>query len=394
MIPDPADRHALLSSHIGTLPPIRGMSMVCQELVSSLSKLTDIEFIGFSKLYPNFLYPGGETTDTTYRAESFENVSVRNILTYYNPFSWMRAGLTIKGAIVHAQWWSHVLAPAYYVVLALCKVRGKKIVITVHNVLPHENSRMNKFLNGIVLRWGDRFIVHSHRNVGELHAIYHIPEERVAMIPLGTLTNYRDEVVSQERAREHLDLPQHGKIILFPGNIREYKGLDVLLEAMPRIRDQCESVILMIAGLPWKNWGVYEEQISQYFLDDNVRLFLHYIPSNELKYYYYASDLVVLPYKEFMSQSGVGSLALVFEKPLIVTDVGGLPDFVKDTRSVVRPNDPGALAERITMVLQDDALKRRLAQDSKELAEVFSWDRIAMETLKLYYSLLKPGMTA
>ena len=378
---------------IGTLPPIKGISPYCQELLESLSKKVKVEFIGFKKLYPDFLYPGGTAVEegNKYNTNSMKNIAIRNILTYYNPLSWIWIGFTIKGKIIHAQWWSHVLAPVYFVVLSICKCRRKKIIITVHNVLPHESSKLNKFLNGVVLCWGDMFIVHSTRNIEEMHKIFGIHKENIFKIPHGILGSFKDEIVTHEDAREKLKLPLDGKIILFFGNIREYKGLDVMLEAFSYVIDEVNNVLLVIAGYPWVKWEKYEELIEKNNLNKNIKLFLEFIPSDEAKYFYYASDLFVLPYREFMSQSGAGAVALAFEKPLIVTDVGGLPELVKDKNFVVEPNNPRALAEKILLALGDDELLKKLSEDSRDLAEEYSWDKIAEKTIEVYRCVLGGG---
>lgn len=375
---------------IGTLPPIKGISPYCQELLESLSKKVKVEFIGFKKLYPDFLYPGGTAVEDSnkYNTNLMKNAVIRNILTYYNPLSWIWIGFTIKGKIIHAQWWSHVLAPVYFVVLSICKCRRKKIIITVHNVLPHESSKLNKFLNGVVLCWGDMFIVHSTRNIEEMNRIFGVPEEKIIRIPHGILGSFKDGMVTQEDAREKLNFPLDCKIILFFGNIREYKGLDVLLEAFSYVINEVNNVLLVIAGFPWAKWEKYEELIEKNNLSKNIKLFLEFIPSDEAKYFYYASDLVVLPYREFMSQSGAGAVALAFEKPLIVTDVGGLPELVKDKKFVVEPNNPRALAEKISLALGDDGLIKKLSEDSRDLAEEYSWDKIAEKTVELYMCVL------
>ena len=380
---------------IGTLPPIKGPSPYCLGLLNSLSKHIFVEFISFKKLYPDFLYPGGgsKVGDNKYVPFTITNSTIRYILTYYNPLSWIWMGFTIKSKIVHAQWWSHVLAPVYFVVLAICKFRGKKIIITVHNVLPHaalpyENKRLNKFLNRVVLFLGDIFIVHSTRNIEELHDIFGIPKEKIIRIPHGTSKSFKDSIVTKEDAREELGLPLDGKIILFFGTIREYKGLDILLEAFSYVTKERGNVFLVIAGYPWRGWEKYEELIKTNDLNKNIKLFLEFIPSGKVKYFYYASDLVVLPYREFMSQSGLGADALAFEKPLIVTDVGGLPELVKDKKFVVEQNNPRELAEKILVALGDDELLKKLSADSRNLAEEYSWDKVAEKTVGLYRCVL------
>lgn len=373
---------------IGTLPPIKGLSPYCQELLKSLSKNIEVEFIGFKKLYPDFLYPGGtRVKDNNYKTPEIKNAEIRNILTYYNPFSWIWGGLATKGEIIHAQWWSHVLAPIYFVILSICKIRRKKIVITVHNVLPHENNKMNNFLNKAILILGDKFIVHNKKNKENLSNLYNIPKDKISIIPHGILEVVSIKDISKKEAREHLKIPQNKRIILHFGNIRNYKGLDVLLESLKFIREEIEDVILITAGKPWENWEKYEKIIRNDSISDIIIKKLDFIPPSEVEYYFSAADVVVLPYKYFDSQSGVGALALPFKKPLIVTNVGGLPDFVKDERVIAKPNNSEDLARVIIKVLKDDDILRKLSRDSEELLKKYNWDEIAKKTIKLYAHL-------
>jgi len=374
---------------IGTLPPVKGLSPYCQELLKSLSSKIKVEFIGFKKLYPDFLYPGGtKVRDWNHKPPELKNAKIRIILTYYNSFSWIWAGLTVKGDIIHAQWWSHVLAPIYFVILSICKVRGKKIIITVHNVVPHENNGINNFLNRIVLVFGDNFIAHNDRNKESLSNFYHIPQEKISVIPHGILEPVSIKGVSKKEAREYLKVPQDKRVVLHFGHIRDYKGLDVLLKSLKFIAKEISDVILIIAGQPWVDWKKYEKIIKENNLGDYIVKKLDFIPPSEVEYYFSASDIVVLPYKYFDSQSGIGALALPFKKPLVVTNVGGLPDFVKDERVIARLNNPEDLARKITQVLKNDDLLEKLSNDSEELAIKYNWDEIAEKTIKLYGILL------
>lgn len=186
---------------ISTLPPIKYISPYCQELLKSLSKNIEVEFIGFKKLYPDFLYPGGTIVkDNNYKTPEIKNEEIKNILTYYNPFSWIWGGLTTKGEIIHAQWGSHILPPIYFVILSICKIRRKKIVITVHNVLPHESIKLNRFLNGVILPFGDVFIVHTGGNKEALSKIYNIPKERIHVISMDVLFQNSIKRISKKEA--------------------------------------------------------------------------------------------------------------------------------------------------------------------------------------------------
>ena len=377
---------------VGALPPLKWNSLYSLELSRSLARYVDLDFISFKKLYPAFLYRGDAAEDKEMNiSEKSEKFKIKRIMTYYNPFRWIRAGLSAKGDVVHIQWGIPILSPVFFTILLISKLRKKKIIATVHNVIPHEHSITDKILSALVFYFVDMFIVHSTRNIEEMNRIFGIPEEKIIRIPHGILGSFKDGMVTQEDAREKLKLPLDDKIILFFGNIREYKGLDVMLEAFSYVIDEVNNVLLVIAGFPWAKWEKYGELIEKNNLSKNIKLFLEFIPSGEAKYFYYASDLVALPYREFMSQSGAGAVALAFEKPLIVTDVGGLPELVKDKNFVVEPNNPRALAEEILLVLGDDELLKKLSEDSRDLAEEYSWDKIAEKTMELYKFVLDGG---
>jgi glycosyltransferase involved in cell wall biosynthesis len=375
---------------IGALPPLTWNSTYSLELSRSLAQYVDLVFISFKKLYPTFLYPSGKVKGKNISIlDENEKFKIERSIVYYNPFTWILAGLSAKGDIIHIQWGIPIFSPVFFAILLISKLRKKKIIATAHNVLPHEHSKMDKILTKLVFYLVDVFIVHSTKNIGEMHDTLGIPKEKIIRIPHGILKSFKDGMVTQKDAREKLKLPLDGKIILFFGNIREYKGLDAMLEAFSYVIKEMENVLLVIAGSTWVKWEKYEELIEKNNLNKNIKLFLEFIPSDKAKYFYYASDLVVLPYREFMSQSGAGAVALAFEKPLIVTDVGGLPELVKDKNFVVEPNNPRELAEKILLVLSDDELLKKLSEDSRDLAEEYSWDKIAEKTVGLYRCVIR-----
>ena len=370
---------------VGALPPLKWNSLYSLELSRSLARYIDLDFISFKKLYPALLYRGDAAEDKGMSISAKnEKFKIKRIMTYYNPFSWFLAGISTKGDIAHIQWGIPILSPVFFIILLISKLRRKRIIATVHNVLPHEHSKTDKILTKLVFYLVDLFIVHSTRNIEELHDIFGIPKGKIVRIPIGTSKSFKDSIVTKEGAREKLKLPLDGKIILFFGTIREYKGLDILLEAFFYVVKEVENIFLVIAGYPRVKWGKYEELIEKNNLNKNIKLFLEFIPSDKVKYFYYASDLVVLPYREFMSQSAAGADALAFEKPLIVTDVGGLPELVKDRNFVVEQNNPRELAEKILVALGDDELLKKLSVDSRDLAEEYSWDKVAEMTVGLY----------
>jgi glycosyltransferase involved in cell wall biosynthesis len=375
---------------IGTLPPIKGMSPYCLELVTELSKYAEVEFIGFKKLYPDFLYPGGtKVDDDSYKTPAIENMKIRDMLTYYNPFTWVWAGLTAKGDIVHAQWWSYVLAPVYITVLLILKVRRKKTIITVHNVSPHEGGKLNRMLNSIVLRFGDAFIVHDAVNGEKLGSMYGFSEGRIYVVPMGIFHTEGIETFTKHKAREYLHISEDREVILCFGNIREYKGLDVLLEALSLVIKERGKALLLIAGQPWLDWQKYEDVIKQKHLGDHVVTKLDFISPSEVGYYFSSADIVVLSHKYSDAQSAVGALALPFAKPMVVTRVGGLPELVDDEAAIAEPGNAEDLAQRIINILGDRKLLKKLAKDSETLALKYNWDSIIQKTIEAYEGVLK-----
>jgi glycosyltransferase involved in cell wall biosynthesis len=183
-------------------------------------------------------------------------------------------------------------------------------------------------------------------------------------------------------------LPEHQVVLIF-GAIRSYKGIETAISAFARVKSQIPSARLLIAGKLWESWRPYAELIEDHGLGTHVVTRLEYIPSAEVHRYFYASDLVVLPYHHFDSQSGVGGTAVSFRKPLIVTKVGGLPDLVLDGGSVIPPMDVPALAEAIAGCLKNPDRLMKMAQDADTIAQRLSWKGIAKRTVAVYESLIR-----
>jgi glycosyltransferase involved in cell wall biosynthesis len=374
---------------IGTYPPQKGISAYCGGLSSSLSHRIEVEFISFKKIYPKFLHPVKNIiNDKMFIPTTNDNLKVKTILKYYNPLTWFRVGLFSEGNIIHIQWWTTFLFPIFFTIAILSKIKGKIVIITAHNIIPHERHILDITLVKLLFGLADRIIVHSNRNIDQINAMSSKFAEKTIVIPHGILDKYICSEVSKDEYRSKLGLPLQSKIILFFGGIRDYKGLDVLIETMHHVIECDKSIILCIAGQPWASFKKYNDLIRKFNLESNVKLFLSFIPDSNVESFFRSADLVVLPYTRFSSQSGFGLTALAFEIPLIVTDVGGLSELVKDKNFVVEPNNPRALAEKILLALGDDELLKKLSEDSRDLAEEYSWDKIAEKTVELYKFVL------
>ncbi len=342
-------------SMIGTLPPLKGISPYCAELASSLGKHVSMEFIDFKKLYPEKLYPGGTRESDLYPIDlQHAPFSHKKAIDFFNPLSWIKAGTSLRGKVVHAQWWTGILAPTYYTILSIAKLKGKKIVVTVHNAEPHEDNPVLKAFNRSILHLGDEFIVHNESNRekissqlksngGSVHVIPHIPFKSAQMKP--------DES-EKKRVREELGITNGKRILIFFGNIREYKGLDVLLRAFPSLTRRDPDLLLMVVGQPWVKWDQYERIIEKEGIARNLMANLNYLPFNDLRKHILASDLAVFPFKSLDSASGSVVLPRSMGKPVVVSKVGCMNDIEGNGVFYSEPGSPDALAETILQALR------------------------------------------
>jgi len=357
---------------LGCMPPQRGISSYCLEISRNLSNKVNIEFISFKKMYPAFLYPkGGLEDDNTFPNVENEKLKVRRNLTYYNPISWFKES-KVKGDIFHAQFWSFPLFYIYYFILLRYKSKGIKTIMTIHNVLPHESNFIFKMLSKKLYKIPDRLIVHSGSNKEELIKVFNINKDKIFVIPHGPLYFLNDKKISKKEARKKLAIDQKSKVILFFGAIREYKGLDVLLKAFAISVKKNKNLILLIAGKLWIDWGYYQKLIDKNNLNDKIIKILDYIPSNEVKNYFEACDLIVLPYKKFNAQSGVGAGALAFNKMVIASNISGLKDLKYYGAALFENNNEIDLAEKLNN-------NYKIHKNKKNL-----WKEIVEKTIEVY----------
>lgn len=374
---------------VGSLPPIKGMSAYCLQQTEALSKLIEIDFINFKAIYPPIIYPiAPKEDDKVFKARLNGHVTVQERLRWYNPIGAGLAGWQARNAILHFHWWTSFLFVVFYPLTRVAKWRGKKIVCTVHNVLGHESNWLDRWLCRTMLKIPDHFIVHSDRNKEKLARVFGIEPSCIEVIPHGRYDFYKDESVEQAEAKRYLGIDPQTRVVLFFGHVRAYKGVDTLLEAMAEVRDAVPDVRCVLAGKNWVAWEPYQEIIDRHDLHAVVQPELEYVPSSRVKYLYSAADVVVLPYRHFDSQSGPGNIALGFHRPLVVSNVGGLPDLVADERVIFEPGDARGLAAALKRVLQDEAFSAKLQDDAKRLAEKYSWDNIARRTVTLYERIL------
>lgn len=374
-------------SILTTIYPQKGISIYSDHLIKELEKTgLDAEIICFKKLYPGFLYPGGQEDNTLGNGEY--NYEIKRIISWYNPFSWILAAMKTKGDVVHVQWWSVHLFPVYFVYLLLIKfVKKKIIIITVHNVVAHENRQLSKILNKIIFSLCGYFIVHNNNNKKSMAGCFNIAEEKIGVIPFGVYKNDGYRIIDRNEALVKLALDKKYKYLLFFGHIREYKGLDILLESMKFVTKKNKAIKLIIAGTVWGSWNKYQKIIDQNGIEDFIIKRPGFASDKTVSRLFSASDLVVMPYKFFDSSSGLLKTALFFEKPLMVTDVGDLGEVVKNPDFIAKPNNAVDLTEKITAVINNDEKLDEMKKRIIEIKDEYSWEGVANSHLRVYNSM-------
>lgn len=318
---------------IGPAHPLRGGLASFNERLARqfLQDGFDIKIYTYSLQYPNFLFPG----TTQYSTEPKpEDLSIKVCINSINPFNWIKIGLQLKKEkpnIIVVRYWLPFMGPCLGTILRIAKSKQTKIVCIADNIIPHEKRFGDALFTKYFIPSIDRFITMSDKVLSQLQELTTKPAQKVAH----PLYDNFGEPISKQAAREYLGLSMHENIVLFFGFIRKYKGLDLLLRAMPLVdsrqttvdNPQPSNLKLLVAGEFYEDRKSYDELIEELGIKEKLILKTDFIADSEVKYYLCAADFVIQPYKN-ATQSGVTPLAYHFNKPMLVTNVGGLPDLV------------------------------------------------------------------
>ena len=365
---------------VGPMHPYRGgIAHMTEETRRGLEQRSHrVSALTFRRQYPSLLFPGKtqyEQGPPPHEPPAHRLIDTVNPLTWWQAARWLRQ----RGPeTVVFQHWMPFIAPAYG---AMARRVDARVLAVVHNALPHERRPGDKLLNRYFFRACDGFVVLSDAVGRDLRKLG--VEAPIQRINHPTYTHF-GAPAPRGAARQRLDLPPDAPVLLFFGFVRAYKGLHVLLDALPQICAQLPDVHLVIAGEFYDDEAPYHAQIEQSGLKARVHLHAQYIPTEEVADYFSAADLVVQPYVS-ATQSGVAQIAFHFETPLVVTDVGGLAQVVPHDEAglVVPPEDPAALAAATVRFFSEDGLQMRLREGVRTRRETYSWDRLyeALENL-------------
>jgi D-inositol-3-phosphate glycosyltransferase len=336
----------------------------------------EVVIFSFSLQYPNFLFPGKtQYTDAPAPAQLHINSTINSI----NPISWVRTAFLInrlKPSRIITRYWLPFMGPCLGTILLIIRVlAGKKLTraALVDNLIPHEKRMGDRFFSRFFAWNNEAFVAMSTTVSQDIKAL--VPKKQISVSPHPIYDNY-GEPVPRKEALAYLDLDPDAHWLLFFGFIRAYKGLDLLLEAMHHIPLKDLNIKLLVAGECYENWQPYQNLIDQTDAKDRIVLRTDFISDAEVRYYFSAAQLVVQPYKS-ATQSGITQIAMHFNKPSLVTRVGGLPDMVIDgaTGYVVEP-EPRAIAEAVTRHFPKGTPKD-MSKQIEEEKQKFSWRKLA-----------------
>ena len=372
---------------LGTAYPFRGgLATFNERLARQLqAEGHTVEVITFTLQYPSFLFPG-KTQYSTEKAPADLRISQQ--VHSCNPFNWIKVGHRIRKMqpdMLITCYWMAFFAPCYGMIQRIVQRNGKtRCIALVHNMIPHEPSILDKLFAPFFVRHTDGFVALSESVVQDINRFDHGTKPKTSY-PHPIYDHYGDPM-SKEEACHALHLKPENQYMLFFGLVRAYKGLDLLLDAFGKVKDQLPNLQLIIAGEFYEDEDKYRAQIANNGLTDRVIIKNEFIADADLRKYFGAADLIVQPYKS-ATQSGVTQVAFHFEKPMLVTNVGGLGEIVHDHKMgyAVEPN-----AEAIAQALTDYYTHNRQADYTAYLIkekDKYSWSRLAESFVTIYNNI-------
>ncbi len=347
----------------------------------------EVDICTFRLQYPKFFFPG----KTQYSEGSApEGITITRCLNSVNPFNWLMVGRMIRKKrpdILIVRFWLPFMAPSMGTVARIArmnKFRFTKVICLFDNVIPHEKRPFDRFLTRFFLRSIDGAVVMSQSVMDDLARVGSRLPVLCTSHPVYDTYGNR---ISREDAIKKLDLDPDYQYILFFGFIRPYKGLDLVLEAMADSRIRNKKIKLIVAGEFYESAAPYREIIDRNGIGERVVLTNRFIRNDEIPAFFSLAEMVVQPYKS-ATQSGVTQIAYHFEKPMLVTDTGGLKEMVIDGKSgyVVRP-DSVSVADAINDFF-DNKRKSQLVKGVIEEKARFGWDKMTEAITEVFLKCL------
>ena len=363
---------------LGPAHPYRGgLASIMETMAREYIRRGDeVKIYTFSLQYPSLLFPGkSQTVDTP----APHDLHIERVVNTCNPLNWIALGERLRKEapdMILMKYWTPFMAPCFGAICRIARRNGRtKVVCQIDNVEPHEHHLTDKPFNRYYLGAGDGFVYMSEQVGGELRAYTSAP---AIFSPHPMFENFGKRVEREEACR-HLQLDANVHYLLFFGLIREYKGLDILLSAWEEVRR--DGLKLIVAGEFYDDRSRYESLLAK--LGNSVILHDRFVADDEVKYYFSAVDALVLPYRT-ATQSGVTQIAYNFSTPMVVTDVGGLPEIVPDDKvGFVVPPTVDGIVDAINQLYEADNLDRFCRNMANERKR-FSWATMCDKIVEVY----------
>ncbi|WP_372934674.1 glycosyltransferase [Mariniphaga sediminis] len=373
---------------VGSAHPLRGGLATYNERLATelINEGHDVKIETFKLQYPSILFPGKTQYSDSPKPENLNiHVSVNSI----NPFNWLKIGRKIKKDkpdLLINKFWIPFMAPCLGTIARIAKRNKKTRVITIiDNIIPHEKRPGDYILSKYFANSVDGFISMSKSVQDDLLKFDQTKPRELTPHPL--FDNF-GEILDRNAALKALKLDTNFKYMLFFGFIRDYKGLDILLEALSDGWFTKNKVKLIVAGEFYNDPEKYHDIIREKNLEDQLIMHNDFISNEKVNLYFSAADIVVQPYKT-ATQSGVTQIGYHFNKPMLVTNVGGLAEIIPDQKVgyVVEPN-----GDAIAKALIDFFENNRKAEFEKNILEEkkkYSWDKMTAKIQSVYQKILE-----
>ena len=359
---------------IGTAYPLRGgIAHYNAILASHLKQRHTVDVITFKRQYPKLFFPGTSQKET---GDPGIPIHSRQLVDSINPFNWIRTGLTVRRErpdLIIFKYWLPFFGACFGTIAVIARWGTRtKVLYICDNVIPHEHRPGDRFLTRFALKRGDAFVVQSDQVERDLLSL--LPRARCRKVPHPVYEIF-GKTIPKAEARAKLGIPVDKPVILFFGYIRPYKGLMTLLDALPHVPASLD-ITTLIVGEFYEDPAPYRDRIAALGLGGRLKLAAEYVPNEEVSMYFSAADLLVLPYRS-ATQSGIIQIAYNFDRPVIATNVGGLPEVVIHGRTglIVPPDDPVALARAVEEFFRSGKMDE-FTKNVREEKKKYSWDRL------------------
>ncbi|MBL4623961.1 MAG: glycosyltransferase [Flavobacteriales bacterium] len=371
---------------VGPAFPLRGGIANLNESLCKAFNDNNIEceIVSFTLQYPEFLFPGKTQFDETGKAPA--GLKITALINSINPFSW---GKTVKYIVnlnpdfVVLRFWLPFMGPALGTIAKKLRKKGIKVIAITDNVIPHESKPGDYQLTRYFLKQCDAFVAMSQSVLEDIRTFVDNPKTKFIPHPIYDIFG---KAVSKREAREHLNLKQDEKIVLFFGFIRKYKGLDLMLEAFGEEIVKSKNIKLIVAGEFYEEEEPYLAQIKQLGIEGSVTLKKDFIPGDEVKYYFCAADIIAQPYRT-ATQSGVTQIGYHFDKPMLVTNVGGLAEIIPHNKvGYVCEVDASSIANSLSDFFENNRVTE-FTNNVIEEKKKFSWENMVNGITDLVKSL-------